>query len=110
MENKHTTDNSTAKSDSGIFVDFMLERILEALKEHQNTTIGGVNGGVNELEAVYSYIRQHPGLRANAIALAMSLPKRTLERHLRQLKNASRIEFRGAPKTGGYYCKDVRLP
>ena len=110
MENKHTTDNSTAKSDSGIFVDFMLERILEALKEHQNTAVGGVNGGVNELEAVCSYIRQHPGLRANAIALAMSFPKRTLERYLRQLKDASRIEFRGAPKTGGYYCKDVRLP
>ena len=99
-------NDSTAKSDSGIFVDFMLERILEALKEHQNTTVGGVNGGVNELEAVCSYIQRHPGLRANAIALAMSLPKRTLERHLRQLKNASRIEFRGAPKTGGYYCKD----
>ena len=84
----------------------MLERILECLKQHQETTVGGVN----ELEAVYSYIQQHPGLRANAIALALSLAKRTLERHLRQLKNASRIEFRGAPKTGGYYCKDVRLP
>ena len=87
----------------------MLERILDALKEHQKTIVGGVNGGVNELETVYSYIQQHPGLRANAIALALSLPKRTLERYLRQLKDASRIEFRGAPKTGGYYSKDGRL-
>ena len=106
-------NDSTAKSDSGIFIDFMLERILEALKQHQETTVGGVtggvNGGVNELEAVYSYIQQHPGLRANAIALALSLSKRTLERHLRQLKEDNRIEFRGAPKTGGYYCRDVRL-
>lgn len=102
-------NDSTAKSDSGVFVDFMLERILEALKQHQNTNAGGanggVNGGVNELDAVYSYIRQHPGLRANAIAEALSLPKRTLERHLGQLKQSGRIEFRGAPKTGGYYCK-----
>ena len=91
----------------------MLEQILEALKEHQKTTVGGVNGGVNgginELETVYSYIQQHPGLRANAIALALSLPKRTLERYLRQLKETSQIEFRGAPKTGGYYSKDGRL-
>ena len=94
-----------AISDYGVFVDFMLERILEALKQHQDTNAGGVNGGVNELDAVYSYIRQHPGLRANAIAEAMSLPKRTSERHLGQLKQSGRIEFRGAPKTGGYYCK-----
>ena len=104
-------NDSTAKSDSGIFVDFMLERILEALKQHQDTNAGGinggVNGGVNELEAVYSYIRQHPGLRANALSEALSLPKRTLERHLGQLKKNGRIEFRGAPKTGGYYCRDM---
>ena len=81
----------------------MLERILEALKQHQNINAGGVNGGVNEVEMVYAYIRQHPGLRANAIAEALSLPKRTLERHLGQLKKGSRIEFRGAPKTGGYH-------
>ena len=100
-------NDSTEKSDSGIFVDFMLERILDALKQRQGTkpggANGGVNGGVNEVEMVYAYIRQHPGLRANAIAEALSLPKRTLERHLGQLKKGSRIEFRGAPKTGGYH-------
>ena len=104
-------NDSTEKSDSGIFVDFMLERILDALKQRQGTKLGGVNdgvndgvnGGVNEVEMVYAYIRQHPGLRANAIAEALSLPKRTLERHLGQLKKGSRIEFRGAPKTGGYH-------
>ena len=104
-------NDSTAKSDSGIFIDFMLERILDALKQHQDTSVGGVsggvNGGVNELDAVYSYIWQHPGLRANAIAEALALPRRTLERHLGQLKKSGRIEFRGAPKTGGYYCKDM---
>ncbi len=31
------------------------------------------------------------------------LSRRTLERHLRQLKKEGRIEFRGAPKTGGYF-------
>ena len=82
----------------------MLERILDALKQHQDTSAGGVNGGVNELEAICSYIHQHPGLRANVIAEALSLPRRTLERHLGQLKKSGRIEFRGAPKTGGYYC------
>ena len=103
-------NDSTAKADSGIFVDFMLERILEALKQHQDTRLGGVNsgvnGGVNEMEAVFGYIKEHPGLRANALAAEMSIPKRTLERHLKQLKESGRIKFSGAPKTGGYFSKD----
>ena len=100
--------DSTDKADAGIFVDFMLERILEALKQHQEArtdgVTGGVTGGVNEWEKVYDYIRRHPGLRANALALALCLPKRTLERLVGQLRRSGRIEFRGAPKNGGYFC------
>ncbi len=97
-------NDSTAKSDSGIFVDIMLELILEALRQHQNTTVGGVNGGVNEQNAFLMYIKQHPGLRTHSLVAGLSIPKRTLERHLRQLKDTGRIEFRRAPKTGGYHC------
>jgi ATP-dependent DNA helicase RecG len=31
---------------------------------------------------------------------------KNIERWLKQLKDSQRIEFRGAPKTGGYYGKE----
>ncbi len=94
-------NDSTAKTDSGAFIDFMLARILEALQQHRDID----SGGVNELDMVFAYLKEHPGLHANALAEGLSLPKRTLERHLGQLKKDGRIEFKGAPKSGGYYCK-----
>ena len=59
----------------------------------------GVNVGVKILE----YIRLHPGCRANAITAAAGTTARTVERHIRQLREEGALEFRGAPKTGGYY-------
>ena len=34
--------------------------------------------------------------------------KRTIERWIKQLKNEDKIEFRGAPKTGGYFLKEEK--
>jgi len=34
---------------------------------------------------------------------ALNIPQRTLERLLKQLRDENKIEFRGAPKTGGYF-------
>ena len=64
----------------------------------------GVNVGVNGL---LPYIQSHPGQRAGDIATAFKLTQRTIERWLKQLKEDGLIEFRGAPKTGGYYCKNT---
>ena len=55
---------------------------------------------------VFAYLKEHPGLRANALAEGLSLPKRTLGRHLGQLKKDGRIEFKGAPKSGGTTAND----
>ena len=59
-----------------------------------------VNGGVNGL---LSYVQSHPGQRASEMAAALNLSLRTIERRLKQLKDSNKIEFRGVPKTGGYY-------
>ena len=99
---------STEASDSGIFIDFMLQELLQALKEHQLLP-GGVNGGVNDgvtPEEVSEFIRRNPGLRANAIAEALAIPVRSLERHLKRLREENVIEFRGAPRNGGYFRKE----
>ena len=61
---------------------------------------GGVSGGVSELLELLSV---HPGLNATELVIRLNKPKRTIERWLRQLKAEGKVEFRGAPKTGGYH-------
>lgn len=97
---------STKKADSGIFVDFMLEEILLTLKRHLDTSDVGVIVGANVGVKILEYIKSHPGCRANAIAEAVATTPRTVERHIRQLREQGKIEFRGAPKTGGYYIEE----
>ena len=67
---------------------------------------GGVSGGVNpELDNMFKLIQAQPGLRVAELARQVDKPARSIERWLKQLKTSQRIEFRGAPKTGGYYPK-----
>lgn len=39
------------------------------------------------------------------MAEALQTSPKNIERWLKQLKDTQKIEFRGAPKTGGYYIK-----
>lgn len=64
---------------------------------------GGVGGGVNSPDALRLIIADSPGLNAAALVARSDKPQRTIERWLKQLKDQGHIEFRGAPKTGGYY-------
>ena len=75
---------------------FNLERVAP-----EKIVTGGVTGGVNTL---YRYIDQHPDSRTVDLVKTLQLPRRTVERWLQQLKTAGKIEFRGAPKTGGYHA------
>jgi len=100
---------STQNADSGVFIDFMLGEILRTLHAHTQPirhklggVSGGANGGVNE---VLAYIRKHPACRAGEIAKALDTPLRSVQRHLAVLKNNGAIEFKGAPKNGGYWVK-----
>ena len=64
---------------------------------------GGVNGGVNSKEGLLEIITKTGGLNVTELAERIELSIRTVERHIRSLKLEGKIEFRGAPKTGGYY-------
>ena len=64
---------------------------------------GGVSGGVN---SVINYLANNPGAKTKKIIAALDIPQRTLERWLKKLKEDNKIEFRGAPKTGGYFLKE----
>lgn len=94
-------NKSTEAGDSGIFIVFMLREILNALHRH----VSGQESVDDPLEAVFRCIQDNPGIRAGMLAERLSIGRRTVERHLQALKRAERIEFRGAPRNGGYYPK-----
>ncbi|MDR2232330.1 MAG: putative DNA binding domain-containing protein [Tannerella sp.] len=56
-------------------------------------------------EAVLKLITDNEGLSASDMAKRIGKSWRTTMRYLNSLKKESKIEFRGAPKTGGYYLK-----
>lgn len=63
---------------------------------------GGVNEGVDSL---YTLIKNKPNNRSTFFAQSMNTSVKNIERWLKQLKEEEKIEFRGAPKTGGYFAK-----
>jgi len=65
----------------------------------------GVSEGVNEgVNALQNLITKQPGLRAPALAQGLNTSPKNIERWLKQLKAQGQVEFRGAPKTGGYHA------
>ena len=56
--------------------------------------------GVNEL---YRIISATPGQRTPALAEGLRTSSKNIERCLKQLRDEGKVEFRGAPKTGGYW-------
>lgn len=68
-------------------------------------SIGGVSGGVSGGVNILEYIRRNPGRRAVHMIKVFNISKRTLERQLKKLREDGKIEFKGSPKTGGYYAK-----
>ena len=74
----------------------------------EKTNDGGVSGGVStESVPLLQLIQAQPGLKTTQRVAQTGTPRRTVERWLKQLKDDQTIEFRGAPKTGGYYCKNT---
>ena len=90
-------NDSSTTNDSGIFIDFMLGEILNALKFHQEAQ---ADGRVND---VLDFIRKNQGVNTSGIAKALNIPTRTVSRHIESLRDL--VEFRGAPRNGGYFLK-----
>ncbi len=63
----------------------------------------GVNDGVR---TIFESICASPGIRMPALLKRLEKSRATIERAIALLKKQGKIEFRGAPKTGGYYCLD----
>lgn len=84
-------------------VRFSVEEVGDGLLVTFSTS-GGVNEGVNEgVNALHRLIKENEGKRVPFFAKELKTSEKNIERWLRQLKETGIIEFRGAPKTGGYY-------
>lgn len=83
------------------------EGVNEGINEGVKVIIEGVNEGVKaELELLYHTISESPCKKAHELKAQIDKSKATTERHLKLLKEMGLIEYRGAPKTGGYFVKD----
>ncbi len=78
---------------TGFLVTFSRKQAGEGVSE-------GVSEGVNRL---FDYIKSNPGKRVPQIEEALGIPKKTLERWVRELRKENKIKFEGSPKTGGYW-------
>lgn len=98
----------TASSDVNNYILSQIASIAERIIATQMDLLrllsnDGVNGGVNLEVLIFETIQNSPGINAPAIAYQIKKSLRTTQRYLKTLSDANRIEFRGAPKKGGYY-------
>lgn len=75
-----------------------------------NTEVENKNGGVNSMEQqILETLRKMPGLNAPAIATSLGKSLRTTHRILKKLCDNGKIEFKGAPKNGGYFLLAIKI-
>ena len=83
------------------------DKSISTEKEDANAVDGTVSGTVKN--RIKLFIAQHEGANSNQIlATFPALTLRTLRRILSEFKKSNEIEFRGAPKTGGYFLIDPK--
>ena len=80
------------------------EKLIEEFDRVGEIVTEGVTEGVKErLRELLQAIHGKEGLKTDDYAEILGISKKSLERYIKQLKDAGLIEFRGAPKSGGYY-------
>ena len=92
------------------FIQFIIARETETLRELlrllgrslEETEVATLSEGADQ---ILRLLQAHPGWRVPNLAETLQKSRPTIERHLRELRNTGRIEFRGAPKNGGYFTK-----
>lgn len=99
------------------FIDFMLDAIANSLYKFidiaAETAEGGgdvgVNVGVNVgvKEQILGYLKKEPALTAQELATLLNKTSRTVERHLKELREQGRLKRVGSDKAGHW---EVTVP
>ena len=96
-------NKSSYLADSGPFIDFMLEEILNALIDHQgksNADIADEKGLNYQQERVLGYLRADRHMTAAKIAKDLDMSARQVERMIADLKAKGIIRREGANRNG----------
>lgn len=103
-------ETSTAAADSAPFIDFMLQEILNTLKNHQGSSLSqaeewdvrdivrdkfGISSG-----QIVELIRDNPYITLDEIASVLSVTRRSIEKKIKELRDAGYIKREGSNKTG----------
>ena len=93
----------------GIFTAVFKRKITNSA--NYDTVNGRVNDIVNDTineneQAILNLLATTPGLNASEISKHINKSLRTTMRYIKVLQDKTLIEFRGAPKTGGYFLKN----
>lgn len=81
------------------------------MKSHFEGVIEGVIEGVNKemkkkMTSILCILNEQPGLRTTMLGEKANIPIKSIERYIKQLKDAGLIKFSGSSKTGGYFLSD----
>ena len=105
----HAINRSSDLGDSGSFIDFMLEEILNTLVDHQgksNADIADEKGLNDQQLRVLGYLRADRHTTAAKIAADLSMSARQIERMLADMKAKGIIRRIGANKNGYWEIVD----
>ena len=92
------------------FIDFIVDREIDTLRELLRLLGDDVAAAAEtplpaDCEKLLQILKNEPGLRVPELMKQMQKSRPTVERYLRQLREKELVEFRGAPKNGGYFAK-----
>ena len=105
----HAINRSSDLGDSGPFIDFMLEEILNALVDHQgksNADIADEKGLNYQHQRVLGYLRADRHTTAAKIAADLDMSARQIERMLADMKAKGIIRRIGANRNGYWEIVD----
>ena len=105
----HAINRSSGLGDSGPFIDFMLEEILNALVGHQgksNADIADEKGLNFQQQRVLGYLRADRHTTAAKIAADLNMSARQIERMLADMKAKGIIRRIGANRNGYWEIVD----
>jgi len=92
----NVNDNSNEVSNESLYT---VAKAIVYQDVHDNLS----NGVKQEMIKIVVYLHSNPGTMSYDIVAALGRPKPTVDRYIANLKEKNIIEFKGAPKSGGYF-------
>lgn len=94
-------NDSTSATDSGIFIEFMLQEILTTLKNRQGEALDKNTDTVNDIaNDTVNLIKANPKITIDELSLRLNKSRRTVTRIIKKLQEESLIFRIGSDKTG----------